>query len=46
MSQGNAQTGVLPDSVDLSHDAIRTNVLYANIMAGGAGVEYYFGKYP
>jgi len=45
--QGNAQTGVVPDSVDPNHDVIRENVLWGNIMAGGAGVEYYFGYgYP
>lgn len=26
-----------------NHDAIRKQVLYGNLMAGGAGVEYYFG---
>jgi Putative collagen-binding domain of a collagenase len=41
--QGNADSGVLPDSVDPQHDEIRTKVLWGNIMAGGAGVEYYFG---
>jgi hypothetical protein len=34
---------VRPDRNDPAHDEIRTNVLWANIMAGGAGVEYYFG---
>jgi hypothetical protein len=35
--QGNAQEGVAPDNVDLEHDKIRTQVLWGNIMAGGAG---------
>ena len=30
--QGNARTGVLPDSVDPAHDAIRQNSLWGNIM--------------
>jgi hypothetical protein len=41
--QGDAQTGVAPDDVDPTHDGIRENVLWGNLMAGGAGVEYYFG---
>lgn len=32
-----------PDSSDPQHNDIRKYVLWANIMAGGAGVEYYFG---
>jgi len=39
--------GALPDAVDPRHDTIRRYVLWANLMAGGAGVEWYFGyKYP
>lgn len=41
--QGDAQEGVAPDSVDPEHFDIRSEVLWGNIMAGGAGVEYYFG---
>lgn len=41
--QGNAQDGVAPDSFDPEHFGIRSEVLWGNIMAGGAGVEYYFG---
>lgn len=41
--QGDAQDGVVPDSVDPNHNGIRAQVLWGNIMAGGAGVEYYFG---
>jgi len=36
--------GVVPDAVDPQHDVIRKYVLWANFLAGGAGVEYYFGK--
>lgn len=35
--------GALPDAVDPSHDTIRKNVLWGTLMAGGAGVEWYFG---
>ncbi len=35
--------GALPDAVDPDHDTIRENVLWANLMAGGGGVEWYFG---
>jgi len=39
--------GALPDSFDPCHDTIRHKVLWGNLMAGGAGVEWYFGyKYP
>ncbi|HLN54974.1 MAG TPA: DUF5060 domain-containing protein [Bacteroidales bacterium] len=39
--------GALPDSFDPAHDTIRYKVLWGNLMAGGAGVEWYFGyKYP
>lgn len=41
--QNSANDGVLPDRVDPNHDVIRINSLWGNIMAGGAGVEYYFG---
>jgi hypothetical protein len=35
--------GVLPDAHDPAHDVPRRDVLWANLMAGGAGVEWYFG---
>jgi len=35
--------GVMPDETDPSHDTIRREVLWGNLMAGGAGVEWYFG---
>ena len=39
--------GALPDEVDPAHDTIRYRVLWGNLMAGGAGVEWYFGyMYP
>lgn len=41
--QGPYQDGVVPDVVDYDHDEIRKDCLWGNLMAGGAGVEYYFG---
>ena len=41
--QGPANTGVKPDADDPTHDQIRRNVLWANLMAGGSGCEWYFG---
>ena len=41
--QGNANTGVKPDGPESNRDAIRHHALWGNLMAGGAGVEYYFG---
>jgi hypothetical protein len=41
--QNPAKVGVVPDSVDRNHDDIRRDVLWGNFMAGGGGVEYYFG---
>jgi hypothetical protein len=44
---GPANKGALPDSFDPEHDTIRHEVLWGNLMAGGAGVEWYFGyRYP
>jgi len=44
---GPANKGALPDSFDPAHDTIRYKALWGNLMAGGAGVEWYFGyKYP
>lgn len=49
--QNPASTGVPPDPgfgnyepLDYSIDDIRKQTLWGNIMAGGAGVEYYFGN--
>ncbi len=36
-------TGALPDEVDPDHDTLRHEVLWGNLMAGGGGVEWYFG---
>lgn len=44
---GPANKGAMPDSFDPGHDTIRHEVLWGNLMAGGAGVEWYFGyRYP
>ena len=41
------QDGAKPDSVDLNHDSLRHLALWGTLMAGGAGVEWYFGaKHP
>ena len=45
--QGHYTTGVKPDGPNSNQDAIRQHTLWGNLMAGGAGVEYYFGyQYP
>ena len=33
----------MPDSDDPDHDTIRKEALWGNLMAGGAGAEWYFG---
>jgi hypothetical protein len=40
---GPAHTGVKPDNDDYWHDEVRKRHLWGNLMAGGAGVEWYFG---
>jgi len=40
---GPAHTGVKPDKDDYWHDEVRKKHLWGNLMAGGAGVEWYFG---
>lgn len=40
---GPAHTGVKPDNDDYMHDSVRTKHLWGNLMAGGAGIEWYFG---
>ena len=40
---GKADTGVKPDKDDPGHDEIRKQHLWGNLMAGGGGVEWYFG---
>ena len=44
---GPSDKGAMPDSFDPAHDTIRYKALWGNLMAGGAGVEWYFGyRYP
>lgn len=40
---GPASTGVKPDKDDFWHDDVRHHALWGHLMAGGAGVEWYFG---
>lgn len=40
---GPARMGVRPDKDDYWHDEVRTRHLWGNLMAGGAGVEWFFG---
>lgn len=40
---GPADTGVKPDADDFWHDDVRRHALWGNLMAGGGGVEWYFG---
>ena len=40
---GPSHTGVKPDNDDYWHDEIRKKHLWPHLMAGGAGVEWYFG---
>ncbi len=40
---GPANTGVKPDQDDPDHDQVRKEALWGNMMAGGAGCEWYFG---
>ncbi|RLD71352.1 MAG: DUF5060 domain-containing protein, partial [Bacteroidetes bacterium] len=35
--------GVMPDADDPKHDTVRNHCLWGSLMAGGAGVEWYFG---
>jgi hypothetical protein len=37
------QDGATPDGAGNNHDLIRAEVLWGNLMAGGGGVEWYFG---
>ncbi|MBB3696725.1 DUF5060 domain-containing protein [Flammeovirga yaeyamensis] len=44
---GPASHGVLPDDYPAQQDTVRKDVIWANLMAGGAGIEHYFGyKFP
>lgn len=40
---GHGANGCKPDSSHYWHDEPRKNCLWANLMAGGSGVEWYFG---
>jgi hypothetical protein len=40
---GHGANGVQTDATQYWHDEPRQNCLWANLMAGGAGVEWYFG---
>ncbi len=40
---GPASKGVMPDDDDMNHDTVRNHCLWGTLMAGGAGVEWYFG---
>jgi len=40
---GPASTGVKTDANDYWHDEVRHHALWGNLMAGGAGAEWYFG---
>jgi len=35
--------GIMPDADDPKHDTVRSECLWGSLMAGGAGVEWYFG---
>jgi hypothetical protein len=40
---GPANVGAAPDNVDPTHSRLLRQVLWGSLMAGGAGVEWYFG---
>ncbi len=40
---GKANIALLPDDEDMEHNLARTNALWGTLMAGGYGVEWYFG---
>lgn len=40
---GDAAHGLIPDAEDPAHHDARQNALWGNLMAGGVGVEWYFG---
>lgn len=40
---GPATTGVTPDGANNNHATVRRDALWGNLMAGGAGAEWYFG---
>ena len=40
---GDAQHALVPDIEDPTHDNARKNALWGTLLAGGAGIEWYFG---
>lgn len=38
-------TGAVPDFMNPGHDSLRRHALWGHLMAGGAGVEWYFGAH-
>ncbi|MGJ8693433.1 MAG: Kelch repeat-containing protein [Thalassotalea sp.] len=40
---GKWDTGALPDSLDSQHLSLQRHVLWGSLLAGGSGVEWYFG---
>lgn len=40
---GDARHALLPDEDDAEHDIARANAMWGTLMAGGAGLEWYFG---
>jgi hypothetical protein len=39
--------GIMPDSHDADHDTVSADALWGSLLAGAAGVEWYFGyRYP
>ncbi len=40
---GKATIALLPDAEDMEHDLARSRALWGTLMAGGYGVEWYFG---
>jgi len=40
---GDAQHSLVPDTEDPTHDNARMNALWGNLLAGGWGLEFYFG---
>lgn len=42
---GHWHTGALPDADDPDHNSLRRHALWGHLLAGGAGVEWYFGAY-
>jgi hypothetical protein len=38
-----ANVGIKPDAADPTHDSVRGGAIWAHVLAGGAGCEFYFG---